>query len=297
VQLDQLQAERRQLLQLMQHATDQIMGLQDELRAALLSSSSLGRASRVSAANAAAAAASGAATGRPSSPDAANRAASPSGGSKQLSGAVVALAGHTGQLLAQTRQVAAAADAARQYQAAAASELQELREAYKELQQQHGKLQVRLCGVLEPVQPWMGCLSAHADTHILSCRRRQAEHLLLQKEQSELLARQVDATSQRNSLRQQCLVLEDAHAAAKQQVVVCWCGAAELQLQCGAQAGVTSPYTLQCCRWLTRWSCLLLACRWLSCRRRCSSVRTQQPQPLSAPAALQQKNMRQPWLR
>ncbi|KAF6262695.1 hypothetical protein COO60DRAFT_1458451 [Scenedesmus sp. NREL 46B-D3] len=177
--VDRLRQERQQLLQRLLEANEQISGLHDELGPALLRGSPIRVRPSSSAARASAlrgllqlpgGEVEGSLLGsaQDSSPQ-----GSSSGIGQQLSAAV-------GELSSRTQAVQAA-------RSAALAELQELREAYRELQQQHGTL--------------------------------QAKHQLLQEEHCQLLSRQLGVTSDRSSLRQQHLSTEEQLRAALKQVM------------------------------------------------------------------------------
>jgi hypothetical protein len=136
---------------------------------------------------------------------------------------------------------------------AALAELQELQEAYTELQQQHGTLQVTAVTAAATEICWRSCMfqddcstpggqgwgSAAEVKHCFhgtasSCGMltmpgcccvvlmlSQAKHQLLQEEHSQLLNRQLGVTSDRGSLRQQYLSTEEQLQASKKQVRCC----------------------------------------------------------------------------
>ncbi|WIA17583.1 hypothetical protein OEZ85_014408 [Tetradesmus obliquus] len=174
-----LRQERQHLLQRLLEANEQISDLHDEMGPALLRGSPTRIRPSSAAARASAAArvswllpSDGVDSGGWGSGAGSSHPGSSSGIGQQLSAAV-------GKLSSKTQAVRAA-------RSAAMAELQELHEAYAELQQQHGTL--------------------------------QAKHQLLQEEHSQLLNRQLGVTSDRGSLRQQFLSTEEQLQAAKKQV-------------------------------------------------------------------------------
>ncbi|WIA37803.1 hypothetical protein OEZ86_014668 [Tetradesmus obliquus] len=174
-----LRQERQHLLQRLLEANEQISDLHDEMGPALLRGSPTRNRPSSAAARASAAArvswllpSDGGDSGGWGSGAGSSHPGSSSGIGQQLSAAV-------GELSSKTQAVRAA-------RSAAMAELQELHEAYAELQQQHGTL--------------------------------QAKHQLLQEEHSQLLNRQLGVTSDRGSLRQQFLSTEEQLQAAKKQV-------------------------------------------------------------------------------